>query len=351
MSNVVAKIFVSLAIGALLASGASAHASAPEPLPEPVSAPIDSTLSQDAIDSWSVAPEANSVLVGGPKRTEFSFAAERGTAIRDAVTLSNFGDTAKTFRLSGVDAVNNDDGRIEYLSDEQLSGDVGSWVTFAQDSVVVAAHTQTTVALEIRVPDAVRSGDHVGAVMTSNEGVASEPGQQTVTLDRRVGTRLVVRVAGDVVVDLAVSNVRTTYRHALNPASGVGQVSVDITNRGNVRVVGTADVTMKGPFGIAERAAPLGAVPELLPGETITLSTDVARVASAMMVFTSVAVQVSRVTDLGVVQVATGKGTTFAPPISVLLAILSLLVAAIVLRVRRRRRSAMNDSPNARRIP
>jgi len=95
----------------------------------------------------------------------------------------------------------------------------------------------------------------------------------------------------------------------------------------------------------------LGAVPELLPGETITLSTDVARVASAMMVFTSVAVQVSRVTDLGVVQVATGKGTTFAPPISVLLAILSLLVAAIVLRVRRRRRSAMNDSPNARRIP
>jgi hypothetical protein len=346
----VAKIFVSLAIGALFASGASAHASAPEPLPEPASAPIESEQSQDAIDSWSVAPEANTVLVGGPKRTEFSFAAERGTAIRDAVTLSNFGDTAKTFRLYGVDAVNNDDGRIEYLSDEQLSGDVGSWVTFAQDSVVVAAHTQTTVALEIRVPDAVRSGDHVGAVMTSNEGVASEPGQQTVTLDRRVGTRLVVRVAGDVVVDLAVSNVRTTYRHALNPADGVAQVSFEITNSGNVRVVGTADVTLKGPFGIAKRTVALGAVPELLPGETITMSTDVAHVAAAMMVSTSVAVQVSRVVDLGVVQVAVGKGTTFAPPISVLLAILSLLVVAIVLRVRRRRRPAMNDSPNARRI-
>lgn len=350
MKYVFAKIFVSLAIGALFASGASAHASAPEPLPEPASAPIESEQSQDALDSWSVAPEANAVLVGGPKRTEFSFAAERGTAIRDAVTLSNFGDTAKNFRLYGVDAVNSDDGRIEYLSDEQLSGDVGSWVTFAQDSVVVAAHTQTTVALEIRVPEDVRSGDHVGAVMTSDEGVTSDLGQQEVTLDRRVGTRLVVRVVGDTVVDLSVENVRTTYRHALNPADGVGQVSFQIKNQGNVRVVGTAEVTLKGPFGVSKRTVPLGAVSELLPGESITLTTDVADVAAAMMVFTSVVVQVSRVIDLGLVQVAQGHARTFAPPVSALLAVLGALMVVIGVRIRRRR-SAMNDARNARRIP
>lgn len=340
MKYLAVMLCASLAFAATSAAATPAWAAVPAPLPDPVSTPIDPSQSSAVPDSWTLTPESTTVVAGVPGRTELSYAAERGAAIRDAVTLSNFTDMQQTFRLYGADAVNNVDGRIEYRSGEQLSGDVGSWVTFAQDSVVVAAHTQTMVAFEIRIPSEARSGDHVGAVFASNESLASDPGKQVVTIDRRVSTRLIMRVAGDTVVDISVSKVHTTYRHALNPAGGVGQVSFDIQNRGNVRVVGAARATLKGPFGVGQQTVSVGAVPELLPGQQITMTADVAHVAAAMMIYTSVAVEASRVTDLGVLQVANGTARTFAPPVSVLLGVLIVLVAAIVLRMRRRKSAA-----------
>ncbi len=87
----------------------------------------------------------------------------------------------------------------------------------------------------------------------------------TLSVDRRLATRVTVRVAGDLVPSVDVTDVRATYRGTWNPfASGTLVLDYTLANSGNTRVTGSEVVTATAPLGLATVAASSEALPEVL---------------------------------------------------------------------------------------
>ena len=349
---------------ALLASGAPTIGAAPAMVPptEPptsVPAPPDDqapTVDQTPTDqpgvieeSWALSP-AGSAEADAGQRPDLSYLSDQGEVIEDAVTLFNFGNVQLTFHVYATDAFNNDDGQFDLLAGDQAPVDIGSWVTFPQDLVTVPPGQQVTMPITIKIPADAAPGDHTGAILASNESVGIGDTGQAVTLDRRTGTRLYLRVSGPLVQELAVASVDTSYDHAFNPLSGSAEVTYRIENRGNTRLGGTASLSIAGPFGLGEKKMALADVPELLPGEDIKVTVTLADVPALMVDSTTIRIEPFGSTADGDVKVTTGEDLTFAPPIAVMLVLLFLLLATLGWRAYRRHRNPEPAAPNAEQL-
>lgn len=227
------------------------------------------------VHSWAVAPTGSDDPSAPGNRPHFSYDAAPGTTIDDSVTVFNFGNVPLTFRVYATDAFNNADGEFSVLAGHEVPVDVGGWVSMPQANVTVMPGQQVRMPIKIAIPANATPGDHVGAVMASSQVGGSSPDGKVVTLDRRTGTRIYMRVAGPLTPDLAVENVKVRYDPSLNPLGGTATVKYRIENRGNIRLNGKERVTVSGPFGLFAKASPEADLPELLPGDgferTVTL--------------------------------------------------------------------------------
>ena len=308
-----------------------AGAAPPDPTPPTPPAGVEE------VQSWALSPAGSEDPNQGGNRSDLSYLSAPGAVIEDAVTLSNFGNTTQTFRVYATDAFNNAEGKFDLLAGDATPTDVGSWVTFPQEMITVPAGKQVTMPITIKIPADATSGDHTGAVLASSPTVGVGGQGEVVTLDRRTGTRIYLRVSGPLFPELAVADVETTYHHALNPLSGSAQVTYRVENRGNVRLSGTASVTVSGPFGIGEQKMKLPDIAELLPGQKIIVTVDVPDVAAGLVDFTTVRLVPVAGADLGAVKASSGEDLTFAPPMALLVAQLLLLFGLLLRRARMRR--------------
>lgn len=290
---------------------------------------------EEIVHSWSLSPGGSLESDQAAQRPELAYELGQGSVQEDSVILSNLGNEQLTFRLYATDAFNNADGQFDLLSGEQPPTDVGSWVTLAQELITVPACKQVTVPITITVPADAAPGDHAGAVLASSESIGTGPEGAAVTLDRRTGARLYLRVSGDLFPELAVTDVDTTYDHSLNPLGGSATVTYTVENRGNVRMGGTATMTVGGPFGLGDQTIDLPDVPELLPGESVTVTAAAKDVPASFLSFTTVKVEPA---DGGAGGSATGEDTTFTPPLSVLVGLLLLIFGVLARRAYRRHR-------------
>jgi len=296
-------------------------------------APRDETRGPEVVHSWALAPAGSTDPGEAGNRPNLSYEVDPGAELTDAVTLYNFSNVQLTFRVYATDAVNNDQGEFDLLPGEEEPKDVGTWITLPQDNITVPAGSQATMPITVKVPADARPGDHAGAILASSEATGAGPEGRIVTVDRRTGSRVYVRIAGDLDPDLAIENVDTTYTPALNPLGGSAEVTYRIQNRGNVRLSGSHSVSIAGPFGVAEKRIPAEDVPELLPGEGVTLRTTFDDVPATAVAFTTVRLEPSGGNVGGEeLSTVTRRATTVAPPITVIV----LAVAFVfVLRARR----------------
>jgi hypothetical protein len=296
----------------------------------------------EIIHSWSLSPGGSLAADQAAQRPELAYELAQGAVQEDSVILSNLGTEQLTFRVYATDAFNNADGQFDLLSGEQPPTDVGSWVTLAQELITVPACKQVTIPITINVPADAAPGDHAGAILASSESIGTGPEGSAVTLDRRTGTRLYLRVGGALIPDLAVVDVDTTYHHALSPLGGSATVSYTVENRGNVRMGGTASMTVGGPFGLGEQTVTLPDVPELLPGESVSVTTEVDDVPAAFVSFTSVKVVTAGGGEDASASVS-GDDTTFTPPISILIVLLVVILGVLLRRTYRRHQGDDDD--------
>ena len=317
---------------AFVASAVPAHGApttVPPTEPSPATVPTDVAPPPVVEESWALSPAGSLEAGSASERSDLTYEADAGAVIEDAVTLFNFGTVQLTFRVYATDAFNNADGQFDLLSGDQQPVDVGSWVTIAQEMVTVPPGKQVTLPITIKVPAGSTPGDHTGAILASNQSVGAGPEGGAVTLDRRTGTRLYLRVNGPLFPELAVANVETTYHHALNSLAGSADVKFRIENRGNVRLGGTATVTIAGPFGLGERKVKLAEIAELLPGQDVEVTVEVDDVSAMMIASTTVRVEPAVGADAST---ASGEDTTFVPPITLLSALLFLLLGVLARR-------------------
>ena len=209
----------------------------------------------------------------GPLRTRFDYTVAPGQSLDDAYVVRNEGSAAQTFTVYATDAFNTDDGAFALLEGGVAPSDAGSWVAFSgQPSVQVDLQPgeTATIPFTVRAPDDASPGDHAAGVVVS---VQSPDGQ--VLVDRRLGTRLYVRVPGELQPNLTIAGLSSSYTPSLNPFAGETTVTFTVPNAGNVALSGQLKTDVRGLFGIALAAPVAQEVSEMLPGSTRTITTTV----------------------------------------------------------------------------
>jgi hypothetical protein len=293
----------------------------------------------EIVHSWALAPAGNEDGAGG-NRSQLSYSADPGTVLEDAVTLFNLSNVPLVFRIYGTDAVNNpEDGGFEFLGAEEVPIAAGSWVDFGAEQVTLDAFTQTTIPITITIPENTAPGDYLAGLLASNATQTVGEDGQRITLDRRTGTRLVVRVNGPLNPELRIENVQTDYDGSLNPLGGSATVTYTITNVGNTLTGATIDTSVAGPFGIGKQTGTPRELPEILPGASLTFTEEFDDVPAL-----GVAVGRVELTPAGEnsseIAPSSSQSMTLAIPIAVVLGLLVLVFALLALRAYRRHRES-----------
>lgn len=335
--------FLAAAPGVTIARTEEPSTSTLPPVEEQVQ-PNDGSVLQppsgEVVHSWALAPAGSDDPSEAGNRPNLSYTAEPGTVINDAVTLYNYGNAQLIFQIYATDAFNTPTGEIDFLPGADAPTGAGAWVALPQNVITVNAGEQATIPITITIPDGAAPGDYTGAVLASNEAV-SAGGDQVVRLDRRTGTRLLVRVNGPLTAELAVTDISTDYSPALNPLAGSATVTYVVENRGNTRLGGTATAAVGGPFGIGEVSAAPVEIPELLPGSSVTLTAEVDSVPALVLARTTIDVEPTS-EDIEASAVS-ATGSTLALPIGVLLVLVAMLFGVLALRAYRRHQGADGD--------
>lgn len=262
-----------LAVGLLLAAPATTTSAASTTGEDTeVTSATDGTSSDI---TWGIAPaDANGAPDG---RVSVRTTLDPGATLTDQVVVTNYSDFDLTFDLLASDGVTGEDGSFDILSAQETPADSGAWIDIAP-SVEVPALTSTAVPFTITVPPDATPGDHPAGITAalSQENPAVEG--TNVQFEARVGVRLHLRVAGDLLPVLTVSDLSTTFDAGINPfAPGLLTTSYTVTNTGNVRLGSVQEVLTTGLLGyrVHSGAGDLALEQrEILPGDSVVISTQ-----------------------------------------------------------------------------
>jgi hypothetical protein len=321
-----ALLVLPAAAGALLATGGPAAAA-------------------DDDVTWTVRTASNDF---GSDRTGFTYSVDPGASVDDALVVANHGDEPLELAVYAADGYTTEAGQFDVLAAGTESAAVGVWLRTGADSVTVEPGASAELPFTVAVPDDATPGDYAGAVITSLTQPDDTAG---ITVDRRLGIRVDLRVGGELAPALAVEDVHVTYSGTPNPV-GTGDATVTYTlhNTGNTVMSAQQAVAVSGPFGwFRARADDVPAAPDLLPGESWDVSVPVAGVAPSVRLGADVSV-VPVMTDAAGSTSALGTehatAGTWAVPWAALVVVLLVAGAVVLARrlvVRRRRAGAARE--------
>lgn len=310
----------------VLSAGAATAATAPAPAP-------------DAEVTWGVRTATNAQ---GSARDNFAYVIGPGGTVDDAIVVTNHDDQPLELDLYAADGFTTQSGQLDVLPRGEESSEVGVWIGVGQDHVQIPAGESAEIPFTITVPDNATPGDHAGGIITSLAQPAQEDG---ISVDRRLGIRVQLRVDGALQPGLVVEGLTVGFDSSLNPfAGGTATVDYTVRNTGNVRLSGQQSVALYGPFGLF-RADIEGVddVPEILPGEAWTVSATAENVFPLAWLGTDVTIDPAFPTGLesgpDLAMFVTSSGTVAIPWSLLVLVVLvvAALVVAVVLRRRARR--------------
>jgi hypothetical protein len=330
-----AALVAALVVPGISASAAEAVLHAAAPVVTPVAA-------ADAA-SWSVGPADGPLGTGRPF---FEYALDPGATVDDAFTVRNDGATPLTLRIYAADAFTTREGTIDLLPATQQSVDSGTWVDLGATHVDLDPGETAVVPFTLSVPADARPGDHPAGIVTS---LLSDDADAQVQVDRRLGSRLYVRVSGELSPSVDVSEPTVSFDGVWNPlALGRIDVSYTLTNTGDTRVTAVAASSAHGPFGVAALSTGAEQLPEILPGSSVEVTQSLDGVAALAWLGGAVNVIPTSV-GVGAAQLdaVVAPYTVAAVPIATLLILAGALVitVGIVLFVRRSRRSRALEGP------
>lgn len=295
---------------------------------------------------WSIGPATSA---DGSTRANFDYAVDPGTTVTDAITVRNDGATALALSIYPADAFTTREGNIDVLTSGTASEDSGTWIALGTNTLTLDPGEEESVPFTVMVPADARPGDHPAGIVTS---LVTDDAAAQVQVDRRLGSRMQIRVSGELVPSVVVSEPRVSFSGSWNPLA-VGFVTVDYTlqNTGNTRITAVADAVVAGPFGVVPVTTAPEQLPEVLPGSTIDVSERLDGVGALLWLTGAAQVQPSSV-GFGAASLDTVRAEFAVPAIPfaalLILVLLAAVVVAVVLIVRRRVASASPTEDAAR---
>ncbi|QEO16209.1 DUF916 domain-containing protein [Agromyces intestinalis] len=315
-----AAIAFSALFAALLAAGSLAGATA---------ASADEAAPEGAV-TWGVRTASNAL---GTARDNFAYAVDPGVAVDDALVVTNHDDVPLALDLYAADAFTTTAGQLDVLARDTASNDAGTWISLDRESLELAPGESAEVPFTVAVPDDATPGDYAAGIITSLDRPADAAG---ITVDRRLGIRVQLRVGGVLDPSLSIEGLHVDYAGTFNPF-GTGSATVEFTvrNSGNVRLAAGQAVAIAGPFGMLRTdAIGVPELPELLPGETWPVTVPVDGVFPAFWVTASATLSpripaIDETTVPPAVAPVTSESGTWAVPWALLGLVLLVAAAAV----------------------
>jgi hypothetical protein len=296
---------------------------------------------QQVVNSWALTPTGTDPNQPGSRPT-FTYTLAPGASVTDSLTVWNYSNVQLNFHIYATDAYNTRSGSLDLLTAEQKPKDVGSWVTIDQNHLTLPPSSKASLGIKIAVPANATPGDHTAGIVAASQTDASNAEGKHVILDRRVGSRLYMRVSGAVKPTLSLENVSSDYHEALNPLDGSLDVTYTVRNTGNVRLGARQKVSVSDLLGsVADKTPPV--LDELLPGGAVTRTEHFSGIAATLRVSAEVEVTpfIPKATGVALpktTKLATTSEATHAWAIPWLLILVLLVLGATISYSRRRRR-------------
>ena len=219
--------------------------------------------------TWSVSTPDNEFGAGRPN---YQYEIAPGGTISDGMVVTNHADRELALNVYAADGFINAGGQLDLLPAAQPSTELGTWVDLSAETITLPAGESVLVPFAVTVPANAPPGDYTAGVVTSLVSANADG----VTVDRRSGSRMYVRVTGDIVPGLTLSDPVVTYSGSLAPwQPGTVQVQFTVTNTGNVRLDTAATVQVAGPWGVGASTVPVDDLPEMLPGESVQRTVEI----------------------------------------------------------------------------
>lgn len=291
-----------------------------------------------SIGPWGVAPATTET--NQKARPFFDYRQPAGGVIRDAISIANLGDYPLTFDLYSADGYNLANGAFALRGKAERKTGVGAWISLAVTAVTAPPHEQAIVPFTLSVPTDATPGDYAGGIVALARPVATPaPGSQIVTR-QGVGARIYLRVPGPLHPSLAVTDL-TVDAHTGPFGGGHARIHAVLVNTGNARLNAIARIRITGPFGATAQTIPSLRLDSFLPGSRIDLTRAWPSLPFAGPYRASISVRAPSAS-------ATGTKSLWIIPWAVLV-IVALVIAALTVSWRRRRRpSGTSPGPSTR---
>jgi hypothetical protein len=323
-------------IGAIALGMPSAHADSPIPPPPQGSGQF--------VETWGLAPTG--IDPSQPSsRPNLTYSLAPGATQADSVSLWNFSDVQLTFHVYATDAYNNATGAFTLLPGNVPARDAGSWIAISDPYVTVPPNTRADIPISVSVPANATPGDHTAGIVASLPTRTTTGSGQPLTVDRRTGSRVYIRVAGPINPSLVVEHLSSDYHGSFNPLDGKLDVTYTLRNPGNVRLGAHQVVSVHDIFGRTVASKKVTGLAELLPGNSVTEHATFTGVPAAIRLSSHVTVTPVAAQGAGVPAIAAKTWTTsvWAIPWTVLLALVLLVLLWRL--YRRYRRSRHGSAP------
>ena len=224
--------------------------------------------------SWSEIPAS---AKAPDTRTTYNYSSVKpGTTITDHVAVLNRSSKLVAFTIYATDATGTTaSNTLLLMKSTQKPVDIGSWVSVdghsGHLSVLIPANKGVIEPIRISVPRNARPGDHTGALFAAvNFNVRAKNGA-VVNEEHRIGVPMYLRVAGPLTPGLRVEAVSVGSHSTVSPfGSSATSVTYTVHNTGNVRLAGSAGVSVTGLFG--SLSAGSRSLPTVLPGDSVRIT-------------------------------------------------------------------------------
>ena len=310
---------------------------------------------------WGVQPSTSK---GPDGRDGYDLTVDPGTTVTDWVAITNHSDRAATFRVYAADATTDyETGAFTLIGAERASSGLGAWISVdGRESSCPATGDQkesdcaANLGRRVRIPAGGRAdlpvrmtipadatpGDHAAGIVASFESTSGSVDGTGVQREDRVGTRVYLRVKGDLQPSVEARGATVSFAGGWNPfGGGTGGIGVELANTGNARVDVVPTLRLTGPFGLRLGEQTLEPVQDLVPGGIAHRTAAFGGVPPLLLLWGDVEATVAAPGQPSVAA-ARGSAVGWAVPWS-LLGLLVLVVGAAWggLRWRRRRRAAV----------
>jgi hypothetical protein len=207
-------------------------------------------------------------------RNNFSYGATPGAIVHDFVAVSNVSEAPVALKVYASDAFNTPEGGFDLLASGRQPVDIGAWTKTRDSSVTIPGRSVVIVPFTVTIPADATPGDHSGGIVAALTTEQTNAQGQKVSVEQRVGSRIYLRVAGDLRPELSVRDLTATYS---GPFFGRGDATIHYTvrNTGNVRLGASQSVKVSTPWGSDVDAPAVDPLAELLPGGAVEKTTTV----------------------------------------------------------------------------